>query len=520
MTNVADGRREPYSVAAQPPPTSTEAVARGVARHSTIMVAGRAYGRGARLLAQILLGQLLGVAGFGLFVLGRSVVDIGRTLAVLGLDRGALRFIAVRRAAGDPGAVRSTAARALLWAMIASAVVSSALYLMPGALAAVFGEPSFAPLVPLFALGLPLAVVSAVASGILRGHSRIGWDVAVQEILHPSVHLMLVAAFALSATGLTVRGAISAWNLCLLVTAVAALYMVRSTHRGMTRAPEAARVASGELVTYSLSLLFIELGAVVLSRADKLLLGSMATVEVVGLYGAAFMLSTQNVFFLQAVNAAFAPRVAALHSQRRIDELQEVLKLLNRWTMLAATPLLLICTLLAGDMMLLMGPDFAAGAGILMILSLGKAVSAGTGSVGVLLNMSGKHRLELFNTAANLVLLPVLAFPLAVWLGPLGLAAAVAASIAVVNIARLTEVYITLRIHPFGMGQERILIGAAVTVMGWLLVEPLFPDAGLLRLVLGSVFLTSLSAICYLTFIKREDDQYLWRWLARRRIGG
>jgi O-antigen/teichoic acid export membrane protein len=112
------------------------------------------------------------------------------------------------------------------------------------------------------------------------------------------------------------------------------------------------------------------------------------------------------------------------------------------------------------------GPDFSTGRTALTILALAMLVNMGTGTVTVILLMSGKSSWNLANTAGaaavnvglNLLLIP--------HLGMTGAAIAWAAAICVQNLVPLAQIWVALRIHPFGPAYPVPVAAAAICFGG------------------------------------------------------
>ncbi len=202
------------------------------------------------------------------------------------------------------------------------------------------------------------------------------------------------------------------------------------------------------------------------SQADKILLGFYLNPRVVGVYVLASTLSAFIPLILQSVNQIFAPVIADLHAQGRIDVLQKLFQTLTKWVLGFTLPLAFVVILFARQLMRMFGPDFEAGWPVLVIGAVGQLVNCGVGSVGYILLMSGNQRRLMrvqFVMAGVSVLVNISLIPV------LGIVGAVLASACVNvggNLWNLHEVRQALHISPYNRSYYALLIPATFVAVG------------------------------------------------------
>src|SRR3954465_14176779 len=76
-------------------------------------------GVGLSFLFSILLARLIGVAGVGLYFLAITIVDIGASIARLGLENAGLRFASIAHANGDRGTLAALYRKSMALALAA-----------------------------------------------------------------------------------------------------------------------------------------------------------------------------------------------------------------------------------------------------------------------------------------------------------------------------------------------------------------------------------------------------------------
>jgi O-antigen/teichoic acid export membrane protein len=156
---------------------------------------------------------------------------------------------------------------------------------------------------------------------------------------------------------------------------------------------------------------FMFLGAMRLvnQRTDIIMLGFFRPIEEVGIYRAVVQGATLVSFVLISINMVLAPIISGLYTQGKLHQLQRLVTISARGILFLTLPLVLFL-LIGGHWILsfLFGVEFGAGANALRILCAGQLINAVTGSVGIILNMTGHEKYAVRGVAvaagANIVL--------------------------------------------------------------------------------------------------------------------
>ena len=74
-------------------------------RGAAAVVLAQVGGAGLSLLFSVLLARLIGAAEIGLYFIALTVIEIGATLARLGMDHAVLRFVSIARSQADRGSM-------------------------------------------------------------------------------------------------------------------------------------------------------------------------------------------------------------------------------------------------------------------------------------------------------------------------------------------------------------------------------------------------------------------------------
>ncbi|MDF1782242.1 MAG: oligosaccharide flippase family protein [Alcanivoracaceae bacterium] len=135
-----------------------------------------------------------------------------------------------------------------------------------------------------------------------------------------------------------------------------------------------------------------------------IIMGAFLTSQDIGIWNAVQKTSYVIIFALMVFNGVLSPRYARLANEGRNEELKVFSKKMSAVMSVLACPVVLIFLFFSERIMLLYGADFVVGAVPLLIMSLAQAFNLSTGSVGIILNMSGKQGLVSTTTCALAIL--------------------------------------------------------------------------------------------------------------------
>jgi len=399
----------------------------GAAAALSMQVAGAALS----FVVSLLLAKLIGAVGLGLFFLSVTCTEIFSTISRLGLENGALKFIAIAHATAERGVVatvyRKCVGIATLSALAMALPAYAILVLAPIGAA---HHAEFVALVPFLMIALVPVTVLPVQTEAFKAIDRPGTAVFLQTVLPQSV---LVLASVILAS----RGIESATTVLMCYAGAFCLAALLAFVRWWSIVNDVwqrANFSAAVLLRTSLPILIVTSLNLVMAWTDTLVLGLLSDAEQVGIYGVALRFSATTAFVLIAINSVVAPQFAALHAGGRHAELEALARRSSFWTLLIASPLILVFMIFPAQILGLFGEQFVAGTASLRLLALAQLVNVSTGQLTSLLIMTGHERLMRnnmifsagLNLAGNLVLVPML--------GALGAAISTAVSISAMKI--------------------------------------------------------------------------------------
>jgi O-antigen/teichoic acid export membrane protein len=155
-----------------------------------------------------------------------------------------------------------------------------------------------------------------------------------------------------------------------------------------------------DLLRFSLPLVVVSMFQMILAYSDTILLGYFQNAGVVGLYNAAFPVSQFIMISMSALTFTYAPIIAGLFAQNRLNELSQHYVTITKWVFITSFPMLLFILFFAKHILIyLWGPNYASASLGLQILAIGVFASNLLGPNGTTLMIIGQ---TMFLTWASL----------------------------------------------------------------------------------------------------------------------
>jgi O-antigen/teichoic acid export membrane protein len=400
-------------------------------------------GAGNEFILSIILARVLGVNGYGAYVLSITWVMILALLATMGFDSATIRFIPEYVIKKKWPLLRGFLLKSCQMIMINSLGLLSLVFLFTF----LFDSTINAPLRYASFL-IPLLAFNRFRQSGLRALKHVVRSEFPEFVIRPILLAVLLISFSFySHDTLTAPKAILLTLGVLMTTfAIGGIWFYRFTPPPVTHVPSAYKTKSWLAYTFPM-LLFSGL-QVVNNYTDIIMIGSMMGSEFAGIYSAASRISILVTFGLMAANSIVAPVISELHSLKMHQELQQIITLAARGAFVFTIIVGAFIAFTGPYLLLFFGSAFFKGYPALLILLLGQTVNAVSGSVGLIMNFTGHHvqaaRIfglsAILNIVFNAILIP--------FYGIIGAAIATATTTALWNIVMVIYVGSRLRLNP------------------------------------------------------------------------
>lgn len=421
-------------------PTATSAdpqVTRGVAQRGAITLLGTLVGGVLMFGNEILAARFLGLTLYGCYALAIVFARIGEEVSMFGFGVGVLHFVPIYLRKDDKPRLVGAILLGMAFPVVIGALLVAAMWFAAPFLAEhVLHEPDAVSILRLFAFAIPFIGLSEINGRITRGFGHAIYHVAVREVIpRVAYFVLLLALVLLGANRLWIA---AAYGLpYVLSSAVGVLSILKLT------GPEAWKVRPiipfREMYSYSIASYVSVLLALVMGATDYVLIGVLGTPEEAGLYRGALQYANTLVVLIHAFAASTVHLYPVLIKEGRREELDRVYRTASKSVNILAGPLCALIALNHLDFLGLLGDQFPAAGGALLVLLAANLIRSSTGIAPYVLLVSGRQRVETMNVIVGIAVTILLDLWLIPRYGIMGAAVTTLVSNAVLAALRITQ---------------------------------------------------------------------------------
>ncbi|WP_285757719.1 lipopolysaccharide biosynthesis protein [Nocardiopsis ansamitocini] len=462
---------------AAPTATSGDSAGLGrVARGGAVNMAGAVCGAALNVGLVVVVAHMFPQETAGVFFSATSVFLIVLAVANLGTSNGLVYFIARLRALGAGGQSLGVLRLALRPVVAVALLVGAALALLAEPLAGLLGSQDAAAYLQVLAIFLPFAVYADAALAATRGFNDMRATVVLDKVARPAAQLALLGALAVwgGAGLLTV-----AWVGPYLPVAILAWWWLRRVLRVAEREETAPLPVGPKVVdartfwAFALPRSVASIAQIGIQRSGIVLVAVLQGAAEAAVFTAATRFMVVGQFATQAIQFAVQPRLAELLAIRDHKGAATLYQAGTAWLVCLTWPLYLPVIVYAPLLLHLFGADYAAGAGVLVVVSAAMLASSACGMGDLALTMAGRTGWNLFNNILALVVSVVVCVVLIPWIGAVGAALAWAAAVLVRNLLPLAQLHRSLGLQPL----SRAWLVAVGACLVWFGLVPLGANA-------------------------------------------
>lgn len=332
-----------------------------------LIFVGNVVGLGATFLTRIIAANHLAPGGYGLVVLGASIVNIISIGALLGIPSALGQRLP--RVDNKPELFRDVIIVTLPLALIAGIVLGT----YADIIAQILNEPAFAPVLVVFSISLPFFVLMKLTVAGFRGLESAVGRVIIGNLSHQGLKAVAVIGISLLGAGSFIVAI--GWAGAFVVSAVLGVIYLKLRSNLVTGAgwriwPNPSRTRS--ILAFSLPLVLSSGVVLMLQYGDNFLLGYFRSSEVVGIYDAAYTLARTLLIALATFKFLFVPMFSRLDAADNRVEMGRLYRLVTKWVSLSTFPIFFIFVLFPKESLeLLFRAEYNAGSIALVVLSVG-----------------------------------------------------------------------------------------------------------------------------------------------------
>lgn len=379
-------------------------------RGSSLLLVGRMIGLALDFVSQVLIVRYLEKTEYGAFALALSIVAIGTTVCLLGLERTVGRFAPIYQEEGDLGRMWGTIGVVVGTVLTTGLAVVLGVYAFQGVIGGVVdNELALAILLVMIVLS-PLQALDSLLIALFATFGSARSIFVRRYVLAPVLQLSIV--IALVATGSDVRllavGYVAAAAFGIAIYTVVLLRMLQ--RQGLLGAlrRDTLRFPARELFAFSIPLLASDLVVVLRTSLTVILIEVLRTTTEVAEYRAVLPLAIQNLFVATSFRFIFTPGASRLYARGDRTAINDLYWQTAAWIAILSFPLFALCVGFAEPLAAsLFGEPYRAAGMTLAILCVGYYVNGAMGFNSLVLRVFNRVRflvtVDLMTALVNIV---------------------------------------------------------------------------------------------------------------------
>jgi O-antigen/teichoic acid export membrane protein len=467
---------------------------------------GKVTGRLLSIAGDIFAARILGVALFGLYSIGWTLLRIIGTVAPLGFAVGVIKYVP-QYLGKDLAKLKGLLISSIIVSVTSGIMIGGVFYaLAPWLADYIYEKPDLIVIFRMYAFAFPLISLLSVTSAISRSTRRMTFSVILEDVGQPLVGLIFVVLIYL-VMGRWLPGVILSDIISYAIPGLLGLVVVRRMFSAVftsSSLPDYSIIRN--VLTFSIPTSLANVFSIFVFWVDRLIAGVLLLAAENGIYQVASQLSTIFAILLAAFNAISSPIFAELFAKGEILRLEEVYRVGTKWSFyISLFPFTMLMLFPTEILVVLFGADYSLGKTALMILAAGQLVNSATGSVGPLLVMTGHQKTWLWLSASGLIANVILCFAL---IPPFGITGAAIGTSITVGGMNLLAIFLSKRYLNIWPYDRRYLKGLAaglaaslaISVFKFISLPPL--------LILGASalsFLFIFFMVLYMLHLDAED---------------
>jgi O-antigen/teichoic acid export membrane protein len=417
---------------------------------------------------QVILARILGAGGVGEVILAMTVVRISVHIAKFGMEETMMKFIPLYIDQKDDSRLMGTISFSIRFSLLFSAIFMLLILLLSKFISVnIFHSEGLLKLMPVMVMVIPVWAIRDLIGGILKGYKDVFRALIPESLVSPFFRIVIFLILILQ--GVSSLYAVIAFVAGEILSLAVAIKFLKDRLKKLR--PVKKQYDKKKIFDVAHTVVFTSMSVLLYTQADIWILGMFKSTEIVGIYGVAAKLVLLVYFPIMAFAAVIPSLISLIHTSGDIQELRRVVSESSRWILSLSMPIILILVL-EGRFILkhFYGPAFEAGYAVLLILVLGQMIKAGAGLIGVILQMTGEHKVYMkiniiwgiMNIILNILLVPRY--------GMIGAATATAFCLSMVDIICIFVIRKRLSVLTLARGLKFDIIFIALVAIVYLLI--------------------------------------------------
>lgn len=488
-----------------------------ISKGAGIVFVGIIIGRGLKYIFEVTVAQNLGPELFGVFFLGFSIFRVLESITIFGLHDGVLRYVSLYRGEKDENRIKGIILLSVKIVLIVGIVITAILIIFSHAISErIFPGINLALILKIFAIGLVFTALTEILVYSTQAFQIMKYKVLVRMLFEPGLRIFLFFVFFL--LGWKLLGAVFAFVVSVISGTFLAFYYMKRVFPSITKNIPHPIYETKNILSYSWPLFFVGFLNLIIIHISTLMLGHFTTPQIVGIYAAAQRTALLIPIILESFCAIFAPIISDLYNRKELKKLETLFNIITRWIFTISFPCVVVMVFFAKEILSIWGKEYTSGTVCLIVICCAQLINCSVGPAGIMIIMTGRTKIGLINSFIVVLMIITLNFFLIPKYSILGAALSLGIAVSLINILRLIEVYLILKIHPYRINFLKPLFSTGlsflVLFMGSKYLLPTFHP--LITLFVGCFsFIAVYTVILFLLGIE-EEDKFILRKHSQR----
>lgn len=358
-------------------------------RGSSIAFIYRIVGMGFGYIFTLMIARWYGVDTMGLFALSLTLLNIFVTIGLFGFDNALIKFISDYNSNEKPHLIKEVYIKSLAIVVPFGIMLSFILFFGAEYFATnIFNNESLIFYFKIMSLAILPFVLLRINTTVFRGLKKIKLFSLFESV---GISLLCVVLLALISMKTHVGFVtIMVQDISIVaVMIVSFIYIKKCTNIFQTTSLNVLKYKV--LLKVSLPMLLASSMGLVMGWTDIIMLGIFRNEEEIGVYSVVIKVAALTSITLMAINTIAAPKFSEFYSTGDMEGLKSVAQNSTKMIFYSSFPVILILTVFSESILRMFGKEFVVGTVALWILMFGQFINSITGSVGYILNMTGKY---------------------------------------------------------------------------------------------------------------------------------
>ena len=364
-------------------------------RGSSLLLVGRMIGLGLDFVAQILIVRYLDKTEYGAFALALSIVALGTTVCLLGLERTVGRFAPIYQERGDLPRMWGTIVVIVSTVVTIGLALVLATWAFQGLIGGVVDNELALSILLIMIVLSPLTALDTVLIALFATFGSARSIFFRRYVFAPVLQLSVVIVLIASHSGVELL----ALGYVLAAAAGIAIYsfvLLRLLQRqGLLDhlRRDTLRLPAREIFTFSIPLLASDLVMVLRTSLTIILLEVLRSTEEVADFRAVMPIAIQTMFVAISFRFIFTPGASRLYARDDRKALNDLYWQTAVWIAILSFPVFALSLAFATPItVLLFGEQYRASGTVLSILCIGYYINGAVGFNSLLLRVFGRVR--------------------------------------------------------------------------------------------------------------------------------